>query len=323
MSTSSDGGSPVDSPAVEAYLRELQQRICAALERLEGPGGARFAGDDWEKGPDSPLQGRGETRVLGDGRIFERAGVAFSDVRGSRLPPSATQNRPELAGRGFRAMGVSLVLHPRNPYVPTVHANVRFFVAEAAHALPVWWFGGGFDLTPYYGFAEDARHWHATARAACEGFVTEAGEPAYPKLKQWCDDYFFLKHRNEPRGIGGLFFDDWQVGGFARSFALQRSVGDHFLEAYLPIVGRRQDMAYGERQRDWQLYRRGRYVEFNLVWDRGTLFGLQSGGRTESILMSMPPLAAWQYDRRPEPGSPEAELHEIYLRPQDWLRADA
>ncbi|HEY9545010.1 MAG TPA: oxygen-dependent coproporphyrinogen oxidase [Solimonas sp.] len=318
MNTSSAAGSAVDSAAVEAYLRGLQQRICDAVETLEGDSGERFVADAWQKPPDSPLQGCGETRVLNGGRIFERAGVAFSEVRGSRLPPSATQNRPELAGRGFRAMGVSLVFHPRNPYVPTVHANVRFFVAESTHALPVWWFGGGFDLTPYYGFEDDAEHWHATARAACDGFTDSDGAPAYPALKKWCDDYFFLKHRNEPRGIGGLFFDDWHVGGFTRSFALQRSVGDHFLDAYLPIVERRKDMAYGERERDWQLYRRGRYVEFNLVWDRGTHFGLQSGGRTESILMSMPPLAAWQYDRQPEPGSAEAELYEKFLVPRDW-----
>lgn len=314
---------PVDSAAVERYLRELQQRICAALEAIEGGGGARFLADAWEKPADSALQGRGETRVMSEGRVFERAGVAFSDVRGNRLPPSATQNRPELAGRGFRAMGVSLVFHPRNPYVPTVHANVRFFVAEATHALPVWWFGGGFDLTPYYGFEDDARHWHACAKKACDGFVDADGAPAHARLKRWCDEYFFLRHRGEPRGIGGLFFDDWQVGGFAQSFALLRSVGDHFLEAYLPIVERRKDRPYGERERGWQLYRRGRYVEFNLVWDRGTLFGLQSGGRTESILMSMPPLVAWQYERRPEPGSPEAELHEKFLLPRDWTAGGA
>ena len=301
----------VDSAAVEAYLRGLQQRICDALEAIDG---GRFADDAWQKPADSPLQGRGLTRVLSGGAVLERAGVAFSDVRGTRLPPSATQNRPELAGRGFRAMGVSLVFHPRNPYAPTVHANVRFFVAEATHALPVWWFGGGFDLTPYYGFEDDARHWHATAKAACAPF----GDAVHPKLKAWCDDYFFLKHRNEPRGIGGLFFDDWHADGFDASFALMQSVGDHFLPAYVPILERRKDMAYGERERDWQLYRRGRYVEFNLVWDRGTHFGLQSGGRTESILMSMPPLAAWQYDRQPEAGSAEAELYEKFLVPRDW-----
>ncbi len=308
----------IDSPGVEAYLRGLQQHICVALETLEGEGGARLVADAWQKPADSPLQGRGETRVLSDGAVFERAGVAFSDVRGTQLPPSATQHRPELAGRGFRAMGVSLVFHPRNPYVPTVHANVRFFVAEAESAAPVWWFGGGFDLTPYYGFDDDARHWHATARAACAPFVTADSAPAYPRLKKWCDDYFYLKHRAEPRGIGGLFFDDWQAGGFDASFALQRSVGDHFLAAYLPIVERRRGMAWGERERAWQLFRRGRYVEFNLVWDRGTLFGLQSGGRTESILMSMPPLAAWHYDWQPEPGSPEAELYERFLIRRDW-----
>jgi coproporphyrinogen III oxidase len=298
--------------AVETYLRGLQDRICDALTRIDG---SEFAIDDWQKPADSPLQGRGRTRVLSDGAVFERGGVAFSDVSGSRLPPSASQNRPELAGRSFRAMGVSLVIHPRNPYVPTSHANVRFFIAEKPGEEPVWWFGGGFDLTPYYGDDEDARHWHATARDACAPF----GAEVHPRLKQWCDEYFFLRHRNEPRGIGGLFFDDWQAGGFTASFALMRSVGDHYLPAYVPIVERRKDTPYGPRERDWQLYRRGRYVEFNLVWDRGTLFGLQSGGRTESILMSMPPLAAWRYDHRPAPGSPEAELVEQFLVPRDWL----
>lgn len=302
----------VDAAAVEQYLRGLQQRICAAFEQIDD---ARFQADAWQKPADSPLQGRGETRILENGAVFERAGVAFSDVRGSRLPPSATQNRPELAGRGFRAMGVSLVIHPRNPYAPTSHANVRFFMAEAPGAAPVCWFGGGFDLTPYYGFEDDARHWHATARAACAPF----GEGVYPRLKQWCDEYFYLKHREEPRGIGGLFFDDWHDGGFAPSFALMRSVGDHYLPAYLPLVEKRKDLPYGERERDWQLYRRGRYVEFNLVWDRGTHFGLQSGGRTESILMSMPPLVSWSYQRKPEAGSPEAELLTKYLQPRDWV----
>jgi coproporphyrinogen III oxidase len=297
---------------VESYLRNLQSRICDALAAVDGK---PFMSDVWQKPADSPLQGRGDTRVLSDGAVLERAGVAFSDVSGSRLPPSASQNRPELTGRGFRAMGVSLVIHPRNPYVPTSHANVRCFVAEKEGAEPVWWFGGGFDLTPYYGYEDDARHWHATARAACAPF----GDGLYPRLKQWCDEYFFLKHRNEPRGIGGLFFDDWHEGGFEQSFALMKSVGDHYLPAYLPIVERRKDMPYGARERDWQLYRRGRYVEFNLVWDRGTLFGLQSGGRTESILMSMPPLAAWRYDYAPEPGSPEAELLARYLVPRDWV----
>ncbi|HEY0975172.1 MAG TPA: oxygen-dependent coproporphyrinogen oxidase [Solimonas sp.] len=304
----------LDSVAVERYLHGLQERICAAFEALEPQ--ARFVRDRWQREAGSALgAGGGRTHVMENGAVFERAGVAFSDVSGSKLPPSATQARPELAGRSYRAMGVSLVIHPRNPYVPTSHANVRFFVAEKPGEAPVWWFGGGFDLTPYYGFDDDARHWHATARAACAPF----GDETYPRLKRWCDDYFFLKHRNEPRGIGGLFFDDWHADGFDRSFALMQSVGDHYLQAYLPIVERRRDLPYGAREREWQLYRRGRYVEFNLVWDRGTLFGLQSGGRTESILMSMPPMVSWHYDRRPEPGSPEAALVERYLQPRDWV----
>jgi len=300
--------SAVDIAAVETYLRDLQNRICAAIECLDG--GAEFQRDCWTR----PEGGGGESRVLTDGAVFERGGVNFSDVSGGRLPPSAVANRPELAGSGFRAMGVSLVLHPRNPYVPTVHCNVRFLIAEA-HSASAWWFGGGFDLTPYYGFEEDARHWHRSAREACAPF----GEQVYPRLKQWCDDYFFLKHRNEPRGVGGLFFDDWREGGFERSFDLMRSVGDGLLPAYLPIAQRRKDTPYGQRERDWQLYRRGRYVEFNLVWDRGTLFGLQSGGRIESILMSMPPLAAWRYDHHPEPGSAEARLYDEFLIKRDWL----
>ncbi|MGB1561829.1 MAG: oxygen-dependent coproporphyrinogen oxidase [Sinimarinibacterium flocculans] len=304
--------SGIDSNAVEAYLRDLQARICDTLGTIDG---SAFAIDDWHKPADSPLQGSGRTRVLADGAVIERGGVAFSDVSGSRLPPSASQNRPELAGRSFRAMGVSLVIHPRNPHVPTSHANVRFFVAEKPGEDPVWWFGGGFDLTPYYGYDQDARHWHATAREACAPF----GAEVHPRLKRWCDEYFFLRHRDEPRGIGGLFFDDWAAGGFDASFALMRSVGDHYLPAFAPIVERRKDTPYGARERDWQLYRRGRYVEFNLVWDRGTLFGLQSGGRTESILMSMPPLAAWRYDHQPEPGSPEAALLERYLQVRDWV----
>jgi len=301
--------STVDIQAVETYLRDLQNRICAAFEQLDGT--AKFQHDVWTR----PEGGGGESRVLADGAVFERAGVNFSDVSGAKLPPAATAQRPELSGRGFRAMGVSLVVHPRNPYQPTAHANVRFLVAEAPGAEPVWWFGGGFDLTPYYGFEEDVRHWHATARDACAPF----GPQVHPKLKQWCDDYFFLKHRNEPRGVGGLFFDDWREGGFGQSFALMRSVGDQLLPAYLPIAQRRKDTPYGQRERDWQLYRRGRYVEFNLVWDRGTLFGLQSGGRIESILMSMPPLAAWRYDYQPEPGSAEARLYEEFLIRKDWL----
>ena len=301
--------STVDIQAVETYLRDLQNRICAAFEQLDGT--AKFQHDVWTR----PEGGGGESRVLADGAVFERAGVNFSDVSGAKLPPAATAQRPELSGRGFRAMGVSLVVHPRNPYQPTAHANVRFLVAEAPGAEPVWWFGGGFDLTPYYGFEEDVRHWHATARDACAPF----GPQVHPKLKQWCDDYFFPKHRNEPRGVGGLFFDDWREGGFGQSFALMRSVGDQLLPAYLPIAQRRKDTPYGQRERDWQLYRRGRYVEFNLVWDRGTLFGLQSGGRIESILMSMPPLAAWRYDYQPEPGSAEARLYEDFLIKRDWL----
>jgi coproporphyrinogen III oxidase len=302
-----------DASAVLAYLRELQNRITTDLEKVDGH--ARFRHDVWERPGDSgSLAGGGDTRILAEGGVFERAGVALSNVQGRQLPPSATKARPELAGRGFKAMGVSLVLHPRNPYVPTVHMNVRFLIAEAPGEEPVWWFGGGFDLTPYYGFEEDAQHWHRTARHACARF----GEETYATLKKACDDYFFLPHRNEPRGIGGLFFDDYHEGGFVAAFGLMKSVGDHFLPAYLPIVERRRTLAYGERQREWQLYRRGRYVEFNLVHDRGTLFGLQSGGRVESILMSMPPLVAWRYDFKPEPGSPEAELHERFLPPRDW-----
>ena len=252
---------------------------------------------------------------MADGALFEKAGVGFSDVQGKALPRAATAQRPELAGRSFRAMGVSLVLHPENPYVPTTHANVRFFQAEKPGEDPVWWFGGGFDLTPYYAFAEDVLHWHRQALAACEPF----GAEVYDRYKAWCDEYFYLRHRQETRGVGGLFYDDLNEGGFERCFALTRSVGDHFLPAYLPIVERRRDHDYGERERAFQLYRRGRYVEFNLIYDRGTLFGLQSGGRTESILMSMPPLAAWTYAWEPEPGSPEATLYRDYLEPRDWL----
>ena len=297
-----------DTAAVRAYLLDLQDRICAALEAEDGA--ERFQEDSWER----PEGGGGRSRVLTGGAVLEQGGVGFSHVHGPGLPASATAHRPELAGRGFEALGVSLVLHPRNPYAPTTHMNVRFFIAEKAGEEPVWWFGGGFDLTPYYGFEEDAVHWHRTALAACAPF----GEEVYPKYKRWCDEYFFLRHRGEPRGIGGIFFDDLSAGGFERCFALQRSVGDHFLPAYLPILRRRKDTPYGERERDFQLYRRGRYVEFNLVWDRGTLFGLQTGGRTESILMSLPPLVRWRYNWRPEPGSPEARLYEEFLRPRDW-----
>lgn len=297
-----------DTQAVRDYLMGLQDRICRALEQEDG--GARFLEDAWER----PSGGGGRSRVLRQGAVFEQAGINFSHVHGENLPPSATADRPELAGRAFEAMGVSLVIHPHNPYVPTSHANVRFFSAEKPGADPVWWFGGGFDLTPYYGFEDDARHWHRVAREACEPF----GPEVYPRYKAWCDRYFFLRHRNEPRGIGGLFFDDLNEWGFSQSFAFMRSVGDHYLAAYLPIVQRRKDLSYGERERSFQKYRRGRYVEFNLVYDRGTLFGLQSGGRTESILMSLPPEVSWRYDWRPQPGSPEAELYEVFLQPRDW-----
>lgn len=300
---------PVDLASVELWLRDLQERICTALEQTDGS--ACFGRDEWTR----IEGGGGVSRILEAGTLFERAGVGFSLVHGPRLPPSATAARPELAGRGFRAMGVSVVLHPRNPYVPTTHLNVRSLLAERPDAEPIWWFGGGYDLTPYYGFDEDVRHWHRTARAACE----PSGPEIYPRLKKWCDEYFFLKHRNETRGVGGLFCDDWTQGGLAASFALIRAIGESFLPAYLPIVERRRNTPYGERERNWQLLRRGRYVEFNLVWDRGTLFGLQSGGRTESILMSMPPEVRWRYDHLPEPGTPEAELGERFLRVQEWL----
>jgi len=298
---------------VRAYLLDLQQRICAAIEQVDGQ--ATFLIDDWTRPEGGHLSGDGKTRVLSDGAVFEQAGINFSHVYGASLPPSATAHRPELAGRRFEALGVSLVIHPKNPYIPTSHANVRFFIAEAEGEEPVWWFGGGFDLTPYYGNDDDCIHWHQTARAACEPFGTEV----YPRYKQWCDEYFFLKHRNEARGIGGLFFDDLNAGGFERSFAFMQSVGDHFIPAYTPIVERRKNTPFGERERDFQLYRRGRYVEFNLVYDRGTLFGLQSGGRTESILMSLPPLVNWRYNYAPEPGSPEARLYEHYLPARAWV----
>jgi coproporphyrinogen III oxidase len=301
-----------DVSAVRAYLLDLQERICAELAAEDG--GMGFREDAWER----PEGGGGRTRVMEEGAVFEKAGVNFSQVSGARLPPSATVQRPELAGRSFQALGVSLVIHPRNPYVPTSHANVRFFVAEREGQAPVWWFGGGFDLTPYYGFREDAVHWHRTAREACAPF----GPDVYARFKRWCDEYFYLKHRGEPRGIGGLFFDDLNEWGFDDCFAFLRSVGDHYLPAYLPIVRRRRDTAYGEREVAFQHYRRGRYVEFNLVYDRGTLFGLQSGGRTESILMSLPPQVSWRYDWRPEAGTPEAELYETFLKPREWLADD-
>lgn len=294
----------VDIQAVKDYLLNLQDRICDQLEAADGR--ARFAEDAWE---------RGRSRVITDGALIEKGGVNFSHVAGDNMPGSASAHRPELAGRSYQAMGVSLVIHPQNPYIPTSHANVRFFVAEKAGEEPVWWFGGGFDLTPYYPFEEDCRHWHQTAAAACEPF----GDEVYPRYKKWCDEYFYLPHRDETRGVGGLFFDDLNEGGFERSFAFMRSVGDAFPSAYLPIVARRRATPWGERERDFQLYRRGRYVEFNLVLDRGTLFGLQSGGRTESILMSLPPLARWEYNWRPQAGSPEAELYAHYLKPRNWL----
>ncbi|MFW6020486.1 MAG: oxygen-dependent coproporphyrinogen oxidase [Guyparkeria sp.] len=308
--------SGADLKAVRDYLVDLQDRIVAGLEGQED--GTRFLHDDWKRPPGDHLNGEGRGRILEDGSTFERAGINFSHVTGNKLPPSATAHRPDLAGGSFEAMGVSLVIHPRNPFVPTSHANVRFFQAQKEGVEPVWWFGGGFDLTPYYGFTEDAVHWHEQAEAACRPF----GEDHYPRFKQWCDEYFWLKHRNEPRGVGGLFFDDYGADGqvdFDTAFGFMRSVGDHYLPAYLPIVERRKDTPYGERERDFQAYRRGRYVEFNLVYDRGTLFGLQSGGRTESILMSMPPRAAWRYDYHPEPGSEEARLYDEFLRPRDWL----
>jgi coproporphyrinogen III oxidase len=294
---------------VRDYLLKLQDRICSAFEKTDGAG--RFREDEWSRAEG----GGGRSRVMEEGAVFEKAGINFSHVFGRQLPPSASASRPELAGRHFQAMGVSLVIHPRNPYVPTSHANVRFFIAEKDGAEPIWWFGGGFDLTPYYGFQDDAMHWHRVARDACAPF----GEQVYPRFKKWCDAYFYLKHRAEPRGIGGLFFDDLNEGGFFRCFSLMQSIGDHYLPAYLPIIERRKDLSYGERERDFQSYRRGRYVEFNLVYDRGTLFGLQSGGRTEAILMSLPPLVKWRYDWHPASGSPEAQLYDIFLKPRDWL----
>lgn len=305
----SDANSTPDIEAVKRYLLQLQQNICDALQQEDGE--KTFIADEWQR----EQGGGGRSCVLADGGVFESAGINFSHVFGDGLPASATAHRPELAGRSFQAMGVSLVIHPKNPYVPTSHANVRFFIAEKEGEDPVWWFGGGFDLTPYYGNEEDVKHWHRVAKQACDPF----GEDVYPRYKQWCDDYFYLKHRDEPRGIGGLFFDDLNEWGFEKCFAFMKSIGDHYIQAYLPIVQKHKAMQYGERERDFQLYRRGRYVEFNLVYDRGTLFGLQSGGRTESILMSMPPNVRWRYNWQPEPGSAEAELYEKYLKPQEWI----
>lgn len=299
----------IEIEAIRSYLLTLQNSITDALCDLDGS--LELREDKWDR----EEGGGGCSRVMRDGDVFEQAGINFSHVFGDDLPASATAHRPELAGRKFQALGVSLVIHPVNPYVPTTHMNVRFFVAEKDNKDPVWWFGGGFDLTPYYGFEEDAKHWHTTAKNAC----AEYGEDIYPRYKKWCDDYFYLKHRQEQRGIGGLFFDDLNEWEFDKCFAFLRSVGDAFLPAYIPIVERRKDIEYDEQQRQFQLYRRGRYVEFNLVYDRGTLFGLQSGGRTESILMSLPPKVRWEYDWQPEPGTPEAELYDKYLQPRDWI----
>ncbi len=295
--------------SVKEYLKNLQDTICDALQAEDGK--QQFIEDAWQH----ENGGGGRSRVLADGDVFEQGGVNFSAVAGDSMPPSATQHRPELAGRRFEATGISLVLHPNNPYVPTVHANVRFFIAEKEGADPVWWFGGGYDLTPYYGFIEDCQHWHQTAKNACDPF----GDDVYARFKKWADDYFYLKHRQEARGIGGLFFDDVNEWGFDRSFEFMRSVGDTFLDAYLPIVKKRKDHPFAERQRDFQCYRRGRYVEFNLVYDRGTLFGLQSGGRTESILMSLPPQVKWRYNWKPKSGSEEERLYTDFLPAKDWL----
>lgn len=297
---------------VRAWLTGLQARIMQAASAADGK---PFLADAWRKEPGEPLQGDGVTCIIEGGAVFERAGCGFSHVTGPKLPPSATQHRPELAGAPFEAMGVSLVFHPRNPYVPTVHMNVRMISAKPANGEAVHWFGGGMDLTPYYGFDEDAVHFHSVCKQSLEPF----GADKYPRFKKWCDEYFCLKHRNEQRGIGGIFYDDFAEGGFGNGFEMMQSVGDGFLKAYLPILERRKDTPYGERERDFQLYRRGRYVEFNLVWDRGTHFGLQSGGRTESILMSMPPQASWAYRYEPQPGSREAELYSRFLVPKDWV----
>jgi len=302
-------GDQPDANLVKTFLLQLQDSICQALSQEDGE--KDFTEENWQRDEG----GGGRTRVLSDGKVFEQAGVNFSHVHGANLPASATAHRPELAGRQFEAMGVSLVIHPKNPYVPTSHANVRFFIATKEGAEPIWWFGGGFDLTPYYPFEEDVIHFHQQAKAACQGF----GDEVYPKYKKWADDYFFLKHRNETRGVGGLFFDDLSQWGFEKCFDYLKSVGNHFVPAYLPIVNKRKNTEYGERERDFQLYRRGRYVEYNLVYDRGTLFGLQTGGRTESILMSLPPLVKWRYNWRPQPGSLEDKLYQRYLKPQDWL----
>lgn len=295
--------------SIKQYLLNLQDDVCNQLEAIDGQ--AKFHQDIWDR----PSGGGGRTRVIENGNVIEKGGVNFSHVFGENLPASATASRPELAGRTFQALGISLVIHPNNPFIPTAHANVRFFIAEKPGADPIWWFGGGFDLTPYYGFDEDCKHWHQTAKQACDPF----GAEVYPEYKKWCDDYFYLKHRNEPRGIGGLFFDDLNQWSFDKSFAFIQSVGDHFIKAYLPIVEKRKATPFTEQQKQFQLYRRGRYVEYNLVYDRGTLFGLQSGGRTESILMSLPPVVTYQYDWKPKPGSEEEKLYTDYLVAKEWV----
>lgn len=305
-----------DIQAVKEYLLKLQDSICEQLSEEDGK--ANFEEDSWTRttSPNTQIMhGGGRTRLLVDGEVIEQGGVNFSDVRGDKMPGSATANRPELAGRNFQAMGVSLVMHPKNPFVPTSHANVRFFIAEKEGKDPVWWFGGGYDLTPYYGFNDDCISWHKTAKEACDPF----GPNIYAEYKKWCDDYFYLKHRDEQRGIGGVFFDDLNKWGFEKSFNFMKAIGDSYIKAYRPIVEKRKDLEYGEQERDFQLYRRGRYVEYNLVYDRGTLFGLQSGGRTESILMSMPPLVKWKYNWQPEENSDEAMLYDHFLKPKDWI----
>ncbi|MDN3608582.1 oxygen-dependent coproporphyrinogen oxidase [Vibrio ostreicida] len=304
--------SVIDKQAVIEFLMALQDSLCQQLEQADGK--AKFVEDAWHREPGERLGGGGRSRVMKEGRVFEQGGVNFSHVQGKTMPASATAHRPELAGRCFEAMGVSLVMHPRNPYIPTSHANVRFFIAEKEGEAPIWWFGGGFDLTPFYPFEDDAQHWHDQAKALCEPF----GRDVYQQHKEWCDEYFYLPHRDETRGVGGLFFDDLNGWGFESCFDYIKAVGHGYAKAYLPIVERRKEIAYGERERQFQLYRRGRYVEFNLVYDRGTLFGLQSGGRTESILMSMPPLARWEYCYDITPNSPEARLYDDYLKPRDW-----
>lgn len=298
-----------DKNRVKSYLLDLQNHICESLEQVDGTG--KFKYDSWER----EEGGGGQSRVVTNGTVIEKGGVNFSHVMGEQMPPSATAARPELAGRRFEAMGVSLVIHPNNPFIPTSHANVRFFIAEKEGEEPVWWFGGGYDLTPYYGNDEDCTHWHQTAKDACSPF----GDDVYSKYKKWCDEYFYLKHRNEPRGIGGLFFDDLNKLGFEQSFAFMQAVGSSFTKAYVPIVEKRKNMSFTDAHKQFQLYRRGRYVEFNLVHDRGTLFGLQTGGRTESILMSLPPLVRWEYNWTPEPGSEEAKLYDYYLQPKEWV----